>query len=145
MEEYAAGGRWSFLFLPLSLRANASLRGNPVFCISYLHAAAMPRDDTYAVIPAQAGIHCVLTTSPQCLNFKALCHCEQTPVCVAIQFYVILFSQLYHLQKSVKRAKIRGVDKINKRRIQWDDCPRHQFPKFNPRFLHFYSPILCRI
>ena len=25
------------------------------------------------------------------LNFKALCHCEQTPVCVAIQFYVFFF------------------------------------------------------
>ncbi|MBQ8368065.1 MAG: hypothetical protein IJX43_03345, partial [Alphaproteobacteria bacterium] len=57
----------------------------------------------------------------------------------------ILFSQLYRLQKSVKRAKMCGVDKINKRRIQWDDCLRHQFPKINPRFLHFLSPTFCRI
>ncbi|MBQ8728825.1 MAG: hypothetical protein IJY77_00870, partial [Alphaproteobacteria bacterium] len=50
-----------------------------------------------------------------------------------------------HLQKSAKGGRIYGVQKKNNCRIQWDDCYRQNIQKFNPRFLHFYSPTLCRI
>ena len=46
-----------------------------------------------------------------------------------------------HLQKSAKGGKIHGVQDKNNCRIQWDDCPRQNIQKFNPRFLHFFIPL----
>ena len=160
------------VFLPLSLRANASLRGNPVSCIPYLYSQtgspqlrrAMTKVCKSQVqeatrtqwIPACAGMTTVF-------NFLSLRH-RHTGAGRYPMFRVFLplslranaslrgnpvscipFTPHYHLQKIAERGKIYGVQKKNNCRIQWDDCFRQYSQKFNPRFLHFLTPTLCRI
>ena len=100
MEGYPQGGRWSFI-LSYFFQSPPTQDGNFLFAkLKHRHS--------------RAGRYPLLHIF--------LCHCEQTSVCVAIQFYVFFFHNFITCKKTVKRAKICDVDKINKRRIQWDDC-----------------------
>ena len=92
------------------------------------------------VIPAQAGIQCFMY-----FFFKVPLLWRGARRAGWSFVFLSLGAQLYHLQKIAERGKIYGVQKKNNCRIQWDDCLRYDIQKFNPRFLHFLTPTLCRI